>query len=713
LIRRSAEGKPSVTTFLSRLEASGVRVTAHLSPGARKKVQGLSFHLDGTTFKASQLGRELTWSGLQKNLGVRYDPATDLPALLERSSRHQGAHADRSAWSPETIRDLSTRLRTLRMRSGAGGTAARDLVRQGAEAFRLSAHVARFLGGSLRPADASRRMARSLAPGEHLSLALSFLGAVRSPGTAALFLLRFATRPARNGGAGPPADPAVLFLRQAVHAAAGDRPAFEVFRDRLAEAGVHLGGGTYVLPDRVIPGRQVGLGAPQLERLGVQNAAERFGGPDRPVRLGDRDRRDGGRDASSGGSPVEPGLRPDRGAHTAARPAPGADRGAGEAPARPDRGAHLGRGTSTQQPQTAGRPDLGHSVGARSRDEPPAPGHPDGSAARVVPDRAAPGPAPDRTAPLRAHPPAPGGPATSPLVPSPGALVPRELTLQLQAFGGGGVEIRLRTAERTVTHRVLTPDVLDRLMPALVDVARRGGTLEIRALDPGVQHLAGVTAETLARARRAGAEPALVLKRGDGTLDVWLRHSPSASPKELPYLSRTLRAEYGQPPLGAARPFGPVAGLDPAVRLIEAPGAPYTRAQALADFFAVSRRALDEQLAARLRAVGVSPLAQYRTANPGPAADREWSRFALRQGLAPRDVAQELLRSGARAQAGPRAQALYTSRVLAATFPGISARDLPKQLLSTASQVLGVSVNALSIARSLLSQAVRLTLGRD
>jgi len=305
LIRRAAEGKPSVATFLSRLEGSGVRVTAHISPRA-KKVQGLSFHLDGTTFKGSQLGRELSWSGLQTKLGVRYEPATDLPALLARSSR-QPTQTDPSAWSPETIRDLSTRLRTLRTRTGAGRTASRALLRQGSEAFRLSAHVARFLEGSLRPADASRRLARALSPSEHLSLALSFLGAFRSPGTAALFLLRVSLRSVTKTQPNvPAADPAFLFLRQVVHAAAGDRPSFDVFRDRLAEAGVHLGSGTFVLPDRMVPGRDVGLDATQLERLGVQNAAERFGRPDRPFRGGDRDRRDHGANPSGGGSPLDP-----------------------------------------------------------------------------------------------------------------------------------------------------------------------------------------------------------------------------------------------------------------------------------------------------------------------------------------------------------------------------------------------------------------------
>jgi hypothetical protein len=264
-----------------------------------------------------------------------------------------------------------------------------------------------------------------------------------------------------------------------------------------------------------------------------------------------------------------------------------------------------------------------------------------------------------------------------------------------------------------VTRRVLSPDVLLEFLPGLTDLARRGAALEIRSLDPRVQLVSGVTAETIDLARRRGAEPAAILQRGEGTFDLWLRHSPAAPPETLPYLQRTLRTEYGQPALQSATRFGPVAGLDPAVRLVEASGRPYTRAQALADFFVASRRALEEQLAQRLRTAGVTPLARYRAENPGPSADREWSRFALRQGLAPRDVALELVRSGARAQAGPRAQALYASRILAATLPATASRELPKQLLATASQVLGISANVLSIARVVLHQVARLTLGRS
>lgn len=143
-------------------------------------------------------------------------------------------------------------------------------------------------------------------------------------------------------------------------------------------------------------------------------------------------------------------------------------------------------------------------------------GAPDGASAGVVPDRAAPGPAPDRTPPLGTPLSSSGGPAKNAVLPPSGALLPRELALKLQALGDGGVEIRTRTATETVTHRVLTPDVLDRMLPTFADHARRGAAFEIRSLDPRVQHLSGVTAEALDHARRRGAGPAVVLQRGDG-----------------------------------------------------------------------------------------------------------------------------------------------------------------------------------------------------
>lgn len=709
LVRSAAQGRPTFATFLSRLEASGVRVTTHVSPTARK-VQGLSFHLDGVTFKASHLGRDLSWSGLQK-LGVRYDPKTDLPLVLARSSR-QAVSLEGSAWSDGTVRDLSHRLRSLRAESRGGGTAARDLIRRGSEAFRFSAHVARFLEGGIGPSDATRQLTRALSPRSHLSLALSLLGAFRSPGTAALLLLQVARR-ASTSGRQTPADPGLLFLRQLAHAAAGDRPRFEVFRARLVEAGVHLGPGVFILPDRVVPGREIGLNAVQLERLGVQDARERFGRPDRAVRHGDRDRRDHSGGLEGGRGPAHSGLGTDRADRSESDPATRPARGANPPTSNRDGGAHLGGGSSPQQPQAAGHPDLDDRRRSRPRGESPSPERLDRSAASMVPDRSASGPTPDRTPARGPALSSPGGPAKAPLVSSSGAQLPHELALQLRALGEEGVAIRVRTPERTLTHRIHSPEVLDQMMPSLLAQARQGAALEIRSLDPRTQHLSGVPAEVVELAHQRGVEPAAILRRGDGTFDVWLRHSPSAPPQTLPYLHRLVRAEYGQPPLSPARPFGPLAGVDPAVRLIEASGAPYTRAHALSDSISVSRQALDEDLARRLRAVGVQPLAQYRAASPGPNADREWSRVALRQGAAPRDVALELVRSGARAQSGPRAQALYASRILAQTIPATPARDLPIQLLATASKILGVPVDVISIARTLLTQAVRLTLGRS
>jgi len=250
------------------------------------------------------------------------------------------------------------------------------------------------------------------------------------------------------------------------------------------------------------------------------------------------------------------------------------------------------------------------------------------------------------------------------------------------------------------------------MLPHLTDSARRGGVLEIRSLDPRIQHLRGVSAETIEAARARGVAPAAVLRRSDGTFDVWIRHSPSATPETLSFLNRALRVEYGLPPFGPSRTFGPLAGYDPTVQLIQGTGRPYIRAQALADFLAASRRSLDGELAKRLQAVGVSPLAQYRQLHPGLNADREWARFALRQGLAPRDIALELVRSDSRAQTSPRSQALYASRILSSALPAASSRELPKRLLAAASQMLGVSVNVLSTARAIFDQVARRTLGR-
>ena len=104
LVFNAAQGKPSFATFLSRLESAGVRVTTHVSANAQK-VQGLSFHLDGSTFKASSLDRKLSWDGLRRKLGGQYDATKDFPLVLARAARKEGQTLEGSAWSQETVRE--------------------------------------------------------------------------------------------------------------------------------------------------------------------------------------------------------------------------------------------------------------------------------------------------------------------------------------------------------------------------------------------------------------------------------------------------------------------------------------------------------------------------------------------------------------------------------------------------------------------------------
>ncbi|ECJ2985185.1 relaxase, partial [Salmonella enterica subsp. salamae] len=57
---------PSVEIFIKRLEEEKVQWKANLS--STGKMNGLSFELNGISFKASQLGKKYSWNNLQKKL---------------------------------------------------------------------------------------------------------------------------------------------------------------------------------------------------------------------------------------------------------------------------------------------------------------------------------------------------------------------------------------------------------------------------------------------------------------------------------------------------------------------------------------------------------------------------------------------------------------------------------------------------------------------
>jgi hypothetical protein len=84
LIREAAKGSPTMSEFVRRLRARGVQVRANVARTGH--VSGISYRLECVAVKGSGLGRPYTFEGLQRQQGVRYEAARDLPAL-ERAAR--------------------------------------------------------------------------------------------------------------------------------------------------------------------------------------------------------------------------------------------------------------------------------------------------------------------------------------------------------------------------------------------------------------------------------------------------------------------------------------------------------------------------------------------------------------------------------------------------------------------------------------------------
>ncbi|MCW9585395.1 relaxase/mobilization nuclease domain-containing protein [Klebsiella pasteurii] len=71
LIDKSLEDTPNIETFLLKLEEQKVKWKANLS--STGKMNGLSFELNGISFKASQLGKSYSWNNLQKKLNYIFE----------------------------------------------------------------------------------------------------------------------------------------------------------------------------------------------------------------------------------------------------------------------------------------------------------------------------------------------------------------------------------------------------------------------------------------------------------------------------------------------------------------------------------------------------------------------------------------------------------------------------------------------------------------
>lgn len=79
LVSDAAQGKPTASEFVARLQAQGVSVWPNVASTGR--LTGFSFGIGGVAFTGNQLGDRYRWARLQK-AGVHYDPARDMDALL-------------------------------------------------------------------------------------------------------------------------------------------------------------------------------------------------------------------------------------------------------------------------------------------------------------------------------------------------------------------------------------------------------------------------------------------------------------------------------------------------------------------------------------------------------------------------------------------------------------------------------------------------------
>ncbi len=98
LILDAVRDKPTMTELARRLQAKGVQVRPNIARTGH--VSGISYRLDRVAVKGSGLGRAFSFEGLQKELGVRYDGARDLPALQHAAAVTKGLEPERRRRRP-------------------------------------------------------------------------------------------------------------------------------------------------------------------------------------------------------------------------------------------------------------------------------------------------------------------------------------------------------------------------------------------------------------------------------------------------------------------------------------------------------------------------------------------------------------------------------------------------------------------------------------
>ena len=116
IIDQSAQGKPTFSEFLQRLEKNGVTPLPSVNV---RGLNGMSYQFRGKAVKGSDIGRAYTAQGLRERKGVLYSPERDDAAIrtaLEKSQSQRQADAGQ--------RDRTGDARSTRMRDPRTGLSA-------------------------------------------------------------------------------------------------------------------------------------------------------------------------------------------------------------------------------------------------------------------------------------------------------------------------------------------------------------------------------------------------------------------------------------------------------------------------------------------------------------------------------------------------------------------------------------------------------------
>ena len=111
-IDAAAKDNPTFAEFLDRLERSGVRAIPSVQRSGR--LNGMTYELNGTRVRGSDLGRSYTAQGLQKTKGIRHGGELDQRRLEE------AARLGREPITPLEQRSAVLRDRSLRIREQDG-----------------------------------------------------------------------------------------------------------------------------------------------------------------------------------------------------------------------------------------------------------------------------------------------------------------------------------------------------------------------------------------------------------------------------------------------------------------------------------------------------------------------------------------------------------------------------------------------------------------